>query len=553
MNFNKGEKTGGRGASFKGALTYYLHDKDTLDTADRVGFVHMVNLVTGDPYGAWREMMLTAESSDNLKRNAGVSLSGAKNEQPVYCFSIEWHPDDRPTKEHMLETALDVLKFMKMDEHQAVIVEHTDTAHRHVHITVNMVHPETGRSVSLSKDEYKLDRWCDNYELKMGVIRSPERRAKFAALDQGRDPPRRKKQPKHHNDPILKAAQANDNKTARDRAQALKEGIASYQARLKKTQDEAWKRRKQEEKKLWNDYRTARQAIRARHQFEIDKIYKYKRNRHALPLSIQGFRDWKETKEWKKLMARLKAEKRRFEYRERTLFGFVSNAIGLVRPGMIRTGKGLLPVLFNLLVSGKARRELLLVKQGLASKALSEKHFGKRKVRADRIRLVRDAQLAALSGAYDIQKDDLDRRHAREIEEQKLGWKTLSAERKRLWEEWHAEFGQTQGRQRTDRGSSDQGSGGNGRAPSPAPPRARDHFPDAPRKPSPGRAADPNKPVEKPAPKPANSRAKGDFTPAAKPEDDPPKPGWKRRRSAAERKADGSYKPRNRKGPTPTI
>lgn len=144
MNFNKGDKTHGRGTSFKGALTYYLHDKSTTQTAERVGFTHMVNLVTDDPYDAWREMMVTAESSDQLKRNAGISLSGAKNEQPVYCFSIEWHPDDHPTKEHMLETALDVLKFMKMHEHQAVIVEHTDTPHPHVHITVNMIHPENG-------------------------------------------------------------------------------------------------------------------------------------------------------------------------------------------------------------------------------------------------------------------------------------------------------------------------------------------------------------------------------------------------------------------------
>ena len=195
MNFNKGEKTGGRGTSFKGALTYYLHDKDTLETADRVGFVHMRNLVTDDPYDAWREMMVTAESADRLKAAAGLKPGGRKNEQPVYVFALQWHPDDHPTKQHMLMAAVDCLRFMKMDEHQAVIVEHTDTAHPHVHITVNMIHPETGRSVSLSKDEYKLDRWCDNYELKYGPIRSPERRAKFDALDQGLEPPPRTRRP----------------------------------------------------------------------------------------------------------------------------------------------------------------------------------------------------------------------------------------------------------------------------------------------------------------------------------------------------------------------
>src|SRR3954462_8134260 len=94
------------------------------------------------------------------------------------------------------------------------------------------------------------------------------------------------------------------------------------------------------------------------------------------------------------LMERLKAEKRRFDYRERTLMGFVGNAIRLIRPGMERSGKGLLPVLFALLVSGEQRRQLLLSKQALAKKALSEKQFGSRKIRAAKVKFVRDAQLA---------------------------------------------------------------------------------------------------------------------------------------------------------------
>src|SRR4051812_26839876 len=101
--------------------------------------------------------------------------------------------------------------------------------------------------------------------------------------------------------------------------------MRAYIARLKATQDQAWKRRQAEQRQLWNDYRTSKQALCARHQFQIDQIYKHKRNRNALPLSIQGFRDWKESREWTKLMERLKAEKRRFEYRECTLLGFVSN------------------------------------------------------------------------------------------------------------------------------------------------------------------------------------------------------------------------------------
>ena len=395
----------------------------------------------------------------------------------------------------------------------------------------------------------------------MGVIRSPDRRAKFAALDAGLKPARKPKTPKRFQEPDTKPA--NDDLPMRDRARTIRDQQRAYAARLKATQDEAWKRRKQEDRQLWMEYRTARQAISARHQFRIDQIYKHKRNRNALPLSIQGFRDWKETREWKALMARLKADKRRFEYRERTLLGFVGNAIALTRPGMQRTGKGLLPMLFNLLVSGKARREIMTARHALATRSLSNKQFGKRKTRADRVKLVRDAQMQALAHAYDIQKQALDHRQAQEIERQKQEWRALSTERKKLWDEWREEFGVRQRQQRTGAGS--QGGGGTARAPI----RPKDHFPDAPNKAPADASGDggqpakkqPPKPAEqflgagrplrKTTPKPADSRLKAEFEPGPSPAPPDPKAGWKKRRSAAERREDGSYRPRNRKGPTP--
>jgi hypothetical protein len=549
MNFNKGAKTKGRGASFKGALIYYLHDKDTLETAHRVGFVEILNMFTDDPHEAWREMMVTAEAGDALKKRAGIPSTGRKNKQPVYCFSLEWHPDDRPTEALMRSTAHDVLKMLNMQDHQAVIVQHTDTDHPHVHILVNMIHPVTSRSVSLSNDEYKLDRWCDSYELRMGVIRSPDRRAKFAALDQGIDPPPPKKEPKHFQQPDLKPA--NENRSAKERAAAIKTEQEDYVRRLKATQDGAWKRRKTESDALWKDYRTSIQAIRDRHTAAADKIWKHKRNRNALPLSIQGFRDWKETREWTALMNRLKAEKRRFDYRERTLMGFLGNAFGLVRPGMVHTGNGFFSTLFTLLVSGQARRELMMARQALAKKALSEKQSGSRKARADKLRHIRDAQMATLAAAYDIQKQALDLCHAAEIRQQKQEWRDLSTERDRLWAGWRTVFGIKErvrrqgdsgqagtGDQAGDQGSAgDQGGGGKAPAP-PAQKRPADHFANA------------NKILAEKPKRPAAPQARDEFTPAAGSDPDRPKAGWKKRRSAAERKLDGSYKPRQRRGPS---
>lgn len=530
MNWNKGAKTKGRGTSFKGALLYYLHDKERAKTSERVGFVELVNLATDDPNDAWREMMATCDAAPELKRRAGRAPGGKKVTKPVYAISIEWHPDDHPTKDHMRQTAHEVLKLLDLQDHQAVVVEHTDEPHPHVHLCVNLIHPETEIANTLSKDGYKLDRWADNYELRMGAIRSPDRRAKFAALDAGLKPAPKPKTPKRFQQPDTKAA--NDDIPMRERAAAIREQQRAYAARLKATQDEGWKRRKQEQRALWMDYRTARQAIRARCQFQIDQIYKHKRNRAALPFSVQGFRDWKETREWKALMARLKADRRRFEYRERTLLGFVGNAIALTRSGMLRTGKGLLPMLFNLLVSAKARREIMTARHALATRALSNKQFGNRKSRADRVKVVLDAQMQGLGVAFDIQKAALDQRHAQEIERQKQEWRDLSAERKKLWDEWREEFGvrQRERQQRTGTTGAGSRSGGDQRRP---PVRPKNQFPDVGKKVPADFLADggkiaktqpkktteqflgAGKPLRKASPKPANSGLTQEF----------PKPG----------------------------
>ena len=68
MNFAKGKRTKGRGSSFKGALLYYLHDKEA-DTAERVGAVELLNLFEADPRHAWREMMATVEFARDMGRN----------------------------------------------------------------------------------------------------------------------------------------------------------------------------------------------------------------------------------------------------------------------------------------------------------------------------------------------------------------------------------------------------------------------------------------------------------------------------------------------------
>ena len=178
MNWAKGRRTRGRGTSFKGALQYVLHDKGA-DTAERVGFIELRNLATDQPHGTWREMMALCDAADDLKKRAGVKATGRKMTKPVYAFTLNWHEADRPDADHMRQTALSALRALGMENLQAVIVEHTDRPHRHVHVIVNLIDPDTGKAAPLSNDAHKLDRWADDYEVAQGVIRSPDRTRKI--------------------------------------------------------------------------------------------------------------------------------------------------------------------------------------------------------------------------------------------------------------------------------------------------------------------------------------------------------------------------------------
>ena len=126
------------GHSFTGAWRYYAHDKRTEEqreagqavrSRERVAFIHTENLSgIEDDRAAVGLMIDTAKQSRRC-------------EKPVYAFSLAWHPDEEaPDKAHMIEAGREALKALGMQEHQALMIAHTDTAHPHVHVIVNRVH-----------------------------------------------------------------------------------------------------------------------------------------------------------------------------------------------------------------------------------------------------------------------------------------------------------------------------------------------------------------------------------------------------------------------------
>lgn len=146
-----------------------LHDAEQAKTSERVAWSMTANLATKDPKWAWHEMVETYWAQDQLKIASGHDLRGRKNTKPVLHYTLSWAQSDAPTPEHMKETALASLKALGLDEHQALIVGHTDKEHLHVHLVVNTVHPTTGMTAPLKFTKMQLSRWAEAYEREHGI------------------------------------------------------------------------------------------------------------------------------------------------------------------------------------------------------------------------------------------------------------------------------------------------------------------------------------------------------------------------------------------------
>jgi MobA/VirD2-like, nuclease domain len=162
------------GGSFKGLATYLTHDPEA-KSAERVGWAHTLNLAHDDALSAVDEMLWTARNAELLKQEAGIRAGGRATENPVKHLSLNWSPDDHPSRAHMIEATEDFLRHMKWQEHQALLVAHEDKAHPHVHVMLNVVHPETGLRLDDGFERRRAQAWALEYEREQGNIRCENR------------------------------------------------------------------------------------------------------------------------------------------------------------------------------------------------------------------------------------------------------------------------------------------------------------------------------------------------------------------------------------------
>lgn len=128
-------------------------------TKDRVSLAGSVNCGGVEPEDAWRVMFDTWAKRTALKREAGVDLRGADNKNPVMHYTLSWEPGQQPGQDLMKQAVLESLKALGLERHQAAYAVHNDKDHMHVHVIVNTVNPENGKTAPLKFSALELQKW----------------------------------------------------------------------------------------------------------------------------------------------------------------------------------------------------------------------------------------------------------------------------------------------------------------------------------------------------------------------------------------------------------
>lgn len=168
------------GKSFKGAALYYLHDKHDGEsgakptTSERVGFTHTINCFNDDAQEALREMRDTFFMQDWLRQQSGHA-TGRRIKNAVMTVSLSWPKDQSPDRAEMMEAVYRYLEHMKWLDHQAVVIQHTDTQHPHLHMIINRVHHETGMAIDDNWSKLRSSEWALEWEQAHGKIYCEER------------------------------------------------------------------------------------------------------------------------------------------------------------------------------------------------------------------------------------------------------------------------------------------------------------------------------------------------------------------------------------------
>jgi hypothetical protein len=476
-----------RGHSFKGLTAYLMHDKREggaeageahPDTAERVGFTRTMNFpghaAQGDTRTAARIMALTCKSAEALKRAAGIKPGGSEAEAPpVWHSSLSWAKSERPDEAEMIRAAESYLKHQGLGlekGYQTYLVEHTDTEHMHVHVVVNLVHPENGKQANPYRDQQKAQAWARTYEKQRGQIFCHDREAKYAELDRARSshatPARaafndnaqgpaapaaaqpdklgrsRDRQPRKRNQqrPEWQARKAagNDNRAAKEAADRIKADSAARWSALKAGQTAAFTQRTAEASRFYTDRKAGRDAIFEKYRTALDGIWK------PQPGPTQASPD--RSRLWQSIRQQQEQRQTTFEANEKTALGRVRNALTLAGKGssLFRTARLAVNAGERRRVFERGQRAIVartLPREERQPTRLTPKTPEPKRVQAERLKAMRTKELTEFARDTTTRAAAMKGRHAFQITGEKDARAVLSKDIKTAWRQHEAAHG----------------------------------------------------------------------------------------------------------------
>lgn len=456
-----------RGRSFKGLLAYLTSDKrepwqQQPETADRVGFVQTLNFFgdapAGDGQEAARQMALTWKYREDIKRAAGIKPGGTKAEgPPVWHTSLAWAKGETPDQAEKTRAVASYLKHQGLGlekGYQTIIVEHTDTDHPHVHIVVNLVHPEHGRQIDPFRDWQKGQAWARAYEKSRGQVFCHDREAKHAEIDRKRaatktradfaraaadaraaqltNPARAPRRSSHTPYHVWRTEKEARSQEAQSAASQLKRALDTKYQAMQSRHDAAHQIRQDEIRQARHDRQVGRAAIYAKYATALDSVWKPATARQDAVM---------DTAAWAEMARHLSDRRSTFDGREHTLFGRWRNANAVASPDAGLFGK------LRLTLDRHGRHQLFEHDQRTEQARLKpandatptaqrrSKAPEAKKAQSDRIKAMRAAELATHDSKQAAAAAALQARHQFQQQAERAEKDAFRAAAKAAWEQ----------------------------------------------------------------------------------------------------------------------
>lgn len=140
------------------ALGSYIADQGR--HADRVEWTRVTNCQAATVRGAISEI------------DATQALNTRSKADPNYHLVIAFPPGETPTREQIEDIEDTLVRGLGLGDHQRISALHSDKAHLHLHVAINLIHPETFKAAKIFRDHTTLAQLAAGLEVKHGLERT---------------------------------------------------------------------------------------------------------------------------------------------------------------------------------------------------------------------------------------------------------------------------------------------------------------------------------------------------------------------------------------------